>query len=109
MRSVRWRKVLRDLWFNEMRTLLAIMAIAIGIFGVGSILSAYAILTREINVNYLATTPASATLYVDKVDKDLAAAVENLPGVAAAEPRRTISARMLVGPDEWRPMLLYVV
>jgi len=41
-----------------LRTILAVMAIAIGIFGVGSILSAYAILTREINVNFMATQPA---------------------------------------------------
>jgi putative ABC transport system permease protein len=109
MFSVRWRKVLRDLWSNELRTILAIMAIAIGVFGVGSILGAYAILTREINVNFMATTPASATLYMDKADKDLANAVEGLPGVGVAEPRRTISARMLIGPDEWRPMLLYVI
>ncbi len=109
MFSVRWRKVLRDLWLNELRTLLAVLAIAIGIFGVGSILSAYAILTREINVNYMATNPASAILYVDKADRDLAKAVEALPGVAVAEPRRTISARMLIGPNEWRPLLLYVI
>ncbi len=109
MFSVRWRKVLRDLWLNQLRTILAILAVTIGIFGVGSILSAYAILTREINVNFMATTPASAILYVDKVDKDLVAAVESQPGIAAAEPRRTITARMLIGPDEWRPMLLYVI
>ncbi|MEP7288593.1 MAG: FtsX-like permease family protein [Chloroflexota bacterium] len=109
MFSVRWRKVLRDLWFNELRTILAVMAIAIGIFGVGSILSAYAILTREINVNFMGTSPASAILYVDKADTNLAKAVESLPGITAAEPRRTISARMLIGPNEWRPLLLYVI
>ena len=38
-----------------------------------------------------------------------AKAVQTLPGVAAAEPRRTISARMLIGPNEWRPLILYVV
>src|SRR5579859_2152653 len=109
MFSVRWRKVLRDLWLNEVRTILAIAAIALGIVGVGSILSAYAILTREINVNFMATKPASAILYVDKAGADLAKAVESVAGVAAAEPRRTISARILIGPDEWRPMLLYVI
>ncbi len=106
---MRWRKVLRDMWVNDLRTILAVMAIALGIFGVGSILSAYAILTREINVNFLGTSPASATLYTDKVDSALVKAVESQPGIAVAEPRRTISARLLIGSDEWRPMLLYVV
>ena len=97
------------MWVNDLRTILAVMAIALGIFGVGSILSAYAILTREINVNFLATTPASATLYTESIDKTLVKAVESQPGIAVAEPRRTVLARLLIGPDEWRPLLLYVV
>src|SRR3990170_7258472 len=72
MFSVRWRKVLRDLWTNELRALLAILAIAIGIFGVGSILSAYSILTREINVNFFSTNPTSAILYVEGAGRELA-------------------------------------
>jgi putative ABC transport system permease protein len=109
MFSVRWLKVLRDLSTNKLRTGLAILAIAIGIFGMGSILSAYAILHREIQVNFLGTNPASAILYIDGADPALARAVASLPDVAAAEPRRTISARFLIGPDEWRPLLLYVI
>jgi putative ABC transport system permease protein len=101
--------VLRDLWSNELRTLLAILAIAIGIFGVGSILSAYAILTREINVNFASTNPASATLYVEGADQELAMAVQNLPGIADAEARRTVMGRFSIGPDEWRPIMLFVI
>ena len=89
--------------------MLAVLAIAIGIFGVGSILSAYAILTREIRVNFLGTNPASAILYVEGADEELARAVESLPEVAAAEPRRAVWARVLIGPDEWRPLLLSVI
>ncbi len=109
MSSIRWRKVLRDLWSNDIRTILAIFAITIGIFGVGSILSAYAILTREIDVNFRDTTPPSAILSVEGADEALAKAVENLPGVAVAEPRRTIQARVSIGPNEWRPMVLFVI
>ncbi len=81
----------------------------IGIFAVGSILTAYAILDREINVNFLGTNPASAILYVDNADQDAADAVAHLPGIAAAEPRRVVNARVALGPDTWRPILLYVV
>jgi putative ABC transport system permease protein len=109
MFSIRWRKVLRDLWTNELRTLLAILAIAIGIIGVGSIMSAYAILTREINVNFLGTNPPSAILYVDDADKELTTAVENFPGVAAAEARRVVQGRILIGPNEWRPIMLFAI
>src|SRR5258708_19789287 len=109
MISVRWRKVLRDLWTNELRTMLAILAIAIGVFGVGSILTTYAILTREITTNFMDTHPPSAILTVDGADRALANAVQGLPGVSAAEPRRLVYARILIGPDQWRPLLLFVV
>ena len=109
MSRLRWRKILRDLRQNTLRSVLAIFAMVIGIFAVGSILTAYAILTREINVNFLRTNPASAILYVDNADRDVADAVAHLPGIAAAEPRRVVNARVALGPDRRRPILLYVV
>lgn len=109
MSRLRWRKILRDLRQNSLRSVLAIFAMVIGIFAVGSILTAYSILTREINVNFLRTNPASAILYVDNADRDVADAVAHLPGIAAAEPRRVANARVALGPDTWRPILLYVV
>ncbi len=81
MINVRWRKVLGDLWLNKIRTLLAVLAIAIGIFGVGTVLTGYSILTHEINANFLGTNPASAILYTDNADDKLAAVVESLPGL----------------------------
>ncbi len=109
MFSVRWRKFARDLWTNESRTLLAILAIAVGIFGVGSIMSAYTILTREVNVSFASTNPASAILYVAGADNELAMAVESLPEVAGAEARRVVRARIQVEPDEWSPIMLFVI
>ncbi|VVB52947.1 FtsX-like permease family protein [uncultured archaeon] len=109
MISVRWRKVLRDLWINKTRTLLAVLAIAIGIFGVGTVLTGYSILTHEINANFLGTNPASAILYTENADDKLAAAVESLPGVTNAEPRRIVTARIQAGPNEYRRLLLFVI
>ena len=109
MGNVRWRKIWRDLWENEMRTLMAVLAIAIGVFGVGSIMTTYAILTREINTNYMGTTPASAKLYVEGVDRELATAVSHLPDIATAQVRRVIQARVQFGPDEWGPLKLFVI
>ena len=97
MSRLRWRKILRDLRQNTLRSLLAIFAMVIGIFAVGSILAAYAILIREINVNFLGTNPASAILYVNNTDRDVADAVAHLPGIAAAEPRRVVNARVALG------------
>lgn len=109
MISVRWRKVLRDMWLSKSRTLLVVLAIAIGIFGVGSVLTGYAILTHEIDANFLATNPASAILYTDNADKKLAEYVEKQNGVADAQARRVVMARIKVGQDDWRRLLLFVI
>src|SRR5215468_227705 len=109
MHSPRWQKLLRDLWLTRGRTALMVIAIAVSLFGVGTVLSAYAILTPEISRNYLGTNPASATIELDRVDDALLAAVRARPGIAAAEARETLIARVQVAPDQWRPLLLFVV
>ena len=109
MRSPRWQKLWRDLWLARGRTAMMVIAIAVSIFGVGTVLSAYTILTREITRNYLATSPASATLELDKVDEALVQAVRQRAGIADVEARASVLARAQVGPDQWRPLLLFVV
>ena len=62
MLSPRWKKILRDFQASTGRMVMTVIAIAVSIFAVGAILSAYTILTREISRNYLGTNPASAYL-----------------------------------------------
>src|SRR5439155_9374364 len=70
---------------------------------------AYAVLTREMAVNYLGTEPAHATLEMrGDVTADVLAAARRHPAVAEAEARDVIPARARVG-DEWRPVLLFAV
>jgi putative ABC transport system permease protein len=108
MFSTLWRKVLRDMWLYLPRTLLVILAIAIGIFGVGFVLDAYAILTREINTNFTMTNPPSATLWMDNVDTDVVDIARNFPGIADAEAaRRAVRGRVQVGPNEWEILRLF--
>lgn len=108
--STRWRKAARDLWSNKVRTLLIVLVVAISVFGIGAVLGAYSILTREIGANYLGTNPASATLVTDStVDDELVREALARPGVAEAEARRTVVARARVGQDEWRTIVLFVV
>src|SRR5437763_10156743 len=109
MRSPRWQKLLRDLWLTRGRTALMVIAIAVSLFGVGTVLSAYAILTPEISRNYLGTHPASATIELDQVDDALLAAVRARPRIAAAEARETLIARVQVEPDQWRAQIQFVV
>jgi len=109
MFSPRWRKLLRDLRAAKGRMVMMVIAIAVGIFGVGTILSAYTILTREISRNYLSTNPASAFLEMDKVDDSFVDSVRHRPGIADVEASSTVMARIETKPGEWMPLLLFVV
>ncbi|HYP97631.1 MAG TPA: ABC transporter permease [Polyangiaceae bacterium] len=107
--SPRWRKVLRDLSTERGRALLMVAAIAISIMSVGTVLGAFAIMTREVPRNYLETRPASAALELPAgVDPALVDEVRQSPGIADAEAGDIVLSRAKVG-DDWIPLLLFVV
>ena len=106
MSSLRWRKVLRDLWLHKARTLLVVLAIALGIVGAGSVLDTWALLRRVTRDGFLATNPASATLRTESIDADLLERVRALPEIAAAAARRTVIASAFTE-SGWRTAVLY--
>lgn len=109
MLRIRWRKVLLDLWLHKARTTLVIMAIAVGVFAIGFIASAQAILLRELQSDYAATQASSAVLYTDPFDDDLVKSIEGLPGIAAVEGRRGLTARVQTADGEWRNVFLTTI
>src|SRR5262245_10111754 len=102
------QKIIRDFWQERARTILVVLAIAIGIAAFSAILSSYAILTRELDKGYLATNPASATLRTNAIDDELIRAILSNPQVSDAEPRRVVLGRIKAGPVEWRNLMLFV-
>ncbi|HSK64214.1 MAG TPA: FtsX-like permease family protein [Pyrinomonadaceae bacterium] len=104
-----WRKAMRDFWHERARTVLVILAIALGISAFAAVMSSYAILTRELDRGYLATNPASAILRVDSIDDELVRTVLLNRDVSHAEPRRVISGQIKSGPMRWRNLMLFVV
>jgi putative ABC transport system permease protein len=109
MNSPRWKKIWRDLQAARGRMTMMVIAIAVSIFGVGMILSAYTILSREMSRNYLGTNPASAFIELDRVDDAVVKAVRQRPGISEAEAGSWVVARTEVKPNEWMPLLLFVV
>ncbi|HEV7501946.1 MAG TPA: FtsX-like permease family protein [Vicinamibacteria bacterium] len=105
----RWRKAGRDLADQPGRAALAVLAMAAGAFGVTVILTGYAILARELAGTYADTRPASAILVGAAGDDAQVEAVRRLPGVADAEARPIFRGRVRVGPDEWAPLLVFVI
>ncbi|MBI3884600.1 MAG: ABC transporter permease [Opitutae bacterium] len=108
MNHPRWQKLRGDLRAYRGRVALMVLALAAGLLGVTAMLTAYTILTREIARNYLATNPASATLELERVDPALVAQAAAFPGIAEAEARGAVVARVRVGAD-WLPLLLFVI
>lgn len=102
-------KVIRDLASDYRKNLMLILAIALGVFGIGAILGGYSVIKREMADNYLSTVPASATIELeDSLSSHLIDEIERLPGIQVAERHATVSARMKVG-DRWHPLLLFVI
>ena len=124
MLSPRWRKVVRDLWGNKLRTLLVVLSIAVGVFAVGMIAGSRATTVTALDASWNSTNPASVTLYTDLFDEELLYTVRHMPGVREADARRQTTVRFqdatyldatgnvvqaLASPDEakWRNLSLY--
>ncbi len=106
--SSRWRKVARDLWLHAPRTVLVVLAIAVGLAGAGTVLNAWALVDVATSRGYLASNPASATLRLDSVDAGLLTQVRALPSVREVQARRTIGARVRAG-GAWQAAVLFAM
>ncbi|MEX1241633.1 MAG: FtsX-like permease family protein [Cyclobacteriaceae bacterium] len=105
----RYMKVIRDLTSDYSKNLMLVLAIAIGVFGIGSILGGYAVISREMTSNYMNTEPASATIEIDgNISPPLLDNVRTFPGIKKAERRATIVGRMRVN-ERWHPILFFVI
>lgn len=109
MIAPRWRKVLRDVFERRGRSLLAVLAMAAGVFEITAMVYKYALLQPELTTMYARTRPSSATLTLDRIDDGLVDAVRRVPGVGAAEARPVVVARVRSGDAEWVPAVFYVV
>jgi putative ABC transport system permease protein len=83
----RWSKVLADLWDNKTRTLLVVASIAVGVFAIGTIANAFAILSVDIDASYASVNPANITIRTEPFDDDFLESVKRVPGVEDAEGR----------------------
>jgi putative ABC transport system permease protein len=89
----RWRKVLTDLWESRSRTILVVASIAVGVFAIGMIVTAYAIIARDINLSYASIHPANIEIWTQPFQDDLVRIVKRVPGVTNAEGRQMLGVR----------------
>jgi putative ABC transport system permease protein len=106
----RWYKILNDLWSNKMRTVLIVLSIAVGLFAVGTIVSAQTILSTEMDKSYAAINPSSGTVRtLELFDEDFVRSVRAMREVQDADARRTINARIQIGPSEWENLIIFAI
>ncbi|HMQ33753.1 MAG TPA: FtsX-like permease family protein [Chloroflexaceae bacterium] len=109
MLAPRWRKVLGDLWSNKTRTALVVLSIAIGVFAIGMVTGGREILMRDLNGDWNAVNPASASIAANDIDEALLQTIRRMPGVADAQATRSVTVRALAATGEWKDLQLLVV
>src|SRR5690349_14484068 len=109
MLAPRWRKVLRDFADNKLRTGLVVLSIGVGVFAAGAISGARAMLADALDSTEAALAAPNGEVDLEPFDDELVPQALGVPGVADAEGRRLLIARMSAGPDSWRDLRLYAV
>jgi putative ABC transport system permease protein len=95
MASARLRKIVGDLRASPARTALVVLSIAIGVTAVGMVAGARTLMLRTLDASRDEGRFPSATLRAEAFPPDALAAVLGVPGVADAEARRVVGARLL--------------
>ncbi|GAB4461182.1 MAG: hypothetical protein Fur0044_53150 [Anaerolineae bacterium] len=102
--SVIWNKVWFDLWHNKVRTALAVLSIAAGVFAIGAIFGMVDQLLSGMDSAHQAVTPSHFQMYlIDRIDQDTAIRLKNIEGVEDVEVSNEVTVRYKLHPeDEWK-------
>ena len=109
------KKIWRDLTERKARTLLTIIGLIVGLWGVGSVVVAWKVLDNDLSENFTSTNPPAIILTLKK--RSIQGTRELLPiktlaavqGVAALENRPVLYGRLEIYQDYWLPVSFWVV
>jgi putative ABC transport system permease protein len=98
----RWRKVISDLFDNKARTAMVVLSIAVGVFSIGVIAGAYAIISNDMSASYAANRPGNIELRMVNFNDDVLSTIHNSQGVLDAEGYRVVNFRIrTLDSDKW--------
>jgi putative ABC transport system permease protein len=106
MLNPRWRKVIRDLWSNKTRTILVVLAIAVGVFAFGSVFITQDVLVNDMNTQYRASNASTITMKIRSFDDSLVRWAHRQEEVADAQGRAVYLVK-LIGESETHNLNLY--
>jgi putative ABC transport system permease protein len=98
-----WDKVGADLWGNKIRTILAVLSIAAGVFAVGAIFGMVDQLISSMDGAHRAVFPSHINMaLMDEIDRNVADSLERIDGVEEIEVLNSVAVRYKINPeDEW--------
>jgi putative ABC transport system permease protein len=102
----RWRKLFYDLWGDKTRTGLVVASIFVGVFAIGMILTAYTILSKDVNISFASVNPANIEIWTDPFQDNLVRVIEAIPGVKNVEGRYIIGVRARKAAGSWNSLAL---
>jgi putative ABC transport system permease protein len=102
--DVIWAKVWADLWDNKIRTTLAVLSIAAGVFAIGAIFGTTDQLLSGMNTAHQATRPSHVQFYLaGSIDQTMATRLEKVTGVDKIALANFLTVRYKIRPeDEWK-------
>ena len=109
-RYLRWRKAIRDLAYDRLRTLLVILSIGIGVTVFGMIMITILVIEEFANSNYAGINPASGILITQSgFEEDLTESIARLPEVALVASRRSATVRVKKADGDWADLQLLLL
>jgi putative ABC transport system permease protein len=107
--NIRLKKALMELWINPARSALMIVALIIGLWGLGSNLVSYSILSTDLNANYTGSRPYHVVLTATDFDKLDLSSFKTRAEIETAEFRDLSYQRIEVFPNQWIPLWVFGV
>ncbi len=99
--SVIWIKVWSDLWGNKIRTGLAVLSIAAGVFAVGAIFGMSDLLVEGMDTAHQASSPSHIQMYlIDDIDRETALRLKKIEGLVDLEVMNEVTIRYKIDPDD---------
>jgi putative ABC transport system permease protein len=101
--SIVWRKVWRDLWNNKLRTVLVVLATAVGVFSLGLVFGSSEVMRARMTESHHESNAPHIEIYTDLFDQDMVESVRREPGVVDTEGEsRTDFRWKFEGEEDWR-------
>jgi putative ABC transport system permease protein len=106
MLTPRWHKVIRDLWSNKTKTILVVLAIAVGLFAFGSVFITQEILVTSMDEQYRATNSSNIVFNTDSFDESLLRWIREQPEVGQVQGKASYMLKMYGGDKTYNLTLI---